>query len=193
MADVTRCTPSIQDIVTQVVQNLSHLPAQSSSTTSISTNDSVSVELNRAFRIPREQRTSTSTTTVNAISPSTREAITAVANNFSANSNYGRPTTARRGRSRSYNGRFQPYRPRGNHRATRDAVEPSIYYKDVCLLGCPEWEKVPRGEVKADLVRKNPYIDAWPVVKDWNEATLRQEVGNLFASALKDSRGNNVG
>ena len=55
-----------------------------------------------------------------------------------------------------------------------------MFYKDVCLLDCPEWEKVPRGEVKADLIRKNLYIDAWPVVKDWSAATLRQEIENLF-------------
>ena len=129
-----------------------------------------------------------------AILPLTVASIRAAANNFSATSNYGRTVrdSGRRGRSRSYNGRFQPYRPQRNQRLTRDAAEPSVFYKDVCLLDCPEWEKVPRGEVKADLIRKNLYIDAWPVVKDWSAATLRQEIENLFECVLKNSSGNSV-
>lgn len=71
-------------------------------------------------------------------------------------------------------------------------AEPSVFYKDACLPSCPEWEKVPRGEVKAALIRKNLYIDAWPVIKDWSEATLRQEINNLFGCVLKNSSGNNV-
>lgn len=57
-------------------------------------------------------------------------------------------------------------------------TEPSLFYKDVRLLTCPEWE-VPHGEEKADLIQKNRCVDAWPVVKDWSAATLRQEIKNL--------------
>lgn len=84
-------------------------------------------------------------------------------------------------------GVFQPHRPGGNQRSTRNVAEPSV-----CLLGCPEWEKVPCGKVKAHLIRKNLYIDAWPVIKDWSAATLRQEINNLFGCVLKNSSGNNV-
>ena len=151
---------------------------------------SVTSELNRAFRIPR----ASTSATVQAILPLTVASIRAAANNFSATSNYGRTVrdSGRRGRSRSHNGRFQPYRSQRNQRLTRDAAEPSVFYKDVCLLDCPEWENVPLGEVKADLIRKNLYIDAWPVVKDWSAATLRQEIENLFECVLKNSSGNNV-
>ena len=47
-------------------------------------------------------------------------------------------------------------------------------------------------EVKAHLIRKNLYINACPVIKDWSAATLRQEINNLFGCVLKNSSGNNV-
>ena len=78
------------------------------------------------------------------------------------------------------------HHPQRNQKLTQDVAEPSVFYKGVCLLDCPEWEKVPCGEVKADLIRKNLYIDAWPVVKDWSAATLRQEIENLFECVLKN-------
>lgn len=123
-----------------------------------------------------------------AILPWTVASIRAVASNFLATSNYGRigRDSERRGRSRSHNGRFQPYRPHGNHRSTRDVAEPSVFYNDICLLSCPEWEKVPRGEVKAHLIRKNLYVNAWLMIKDWSAATLRQEINNLFLAEAID-------
>lgn len=186
---------SVQEIVNAVLTNLNRLPQQENSleTAASTSNDnevSVTSELNRAFRIPR----ASTSANVQAILPSTVASIRAVASNFSSTSNYGRigRDSERRGRSRSHNGRFQPYHPRGNQRSTRDVAEPSVFYKDVCLLGCPEWEKVPRGEVKAHLIRKNLYVDAWPMIKDWSAATLRQEISNLFGHVLKNSSGNNV-
>lgn len=186
---------SVQEIVNAVLTNLNRLPQQENSleTAASTSNDnevSVTSELNRAFRIPR----ASTSANVQAILPSTVVSIRAVASNFSSTSNYGRigRDSERRGRSRSHNGRFQPYHPRGNQRSTRDVAEPSVFYKDVCLLGCPEWEKVPRGEVKAHLIRKNLYVDAWPMIKDWSAATLRQEISNLFGHVLKNSSGNNV-
>ena len=186
---------SVQEIVNAVLTNLNRLPQQENSleTAASTSNDnevSVTSQLNRAFRIPR----ASTSANVQAILPSTVASIRAVASNFSSTSNYGRigRDSERRGRSRSHKGRFQPYRPRGNQRSTRDVAEPSVFYKDVCLLGCPEWEKVPRGEVKAHLIRKNLYVDAWPMIKDWSAATLRQEISNLFGCVLKNSSGNNV-
>ena len=196
MAGNVQPASSVQEIVNAVINKLSNLPRQENVVqTAASTADtrnevSVTSELNRAFRIPR----ASTSATVQAILPSTVASIRAAANNFSATSNYGRTVrdSGRRGRSWSKNGRFQPYRPQRNQRLTRDAAEPSVFYKDVCLLDCPEWEKVPRGEVKADLIRKNLYIDAWPVVKDSSAATLRQEIENLFECVLKNSSGDSV-
>ena len=37
------------------------------------------------------------------------------------------------------------------------------------------------------------YVDAWPVLKDWNEATLRREIQRLFSSFLKDASGQEIG
>ena len=130
-------------------------------------------ELNQAFRIP----CASTSANVQESLPLIVASIRAVASNFSVTSNYERTgrETERRGRSQSHNGCFQPYRPIGNQRSTHNIAEPSVFYKDICLLGCAEWEKVPCGEVKADLMQKNLYIDAWPVAKNWNEATLRQE------------------
>ena len=188
MAGNVQPASSVQEIVNAVINNLSNLPRQENAVQTAASNAdtrnevSVTSELNRAFRIPR----ASTSATVQAILPSTVASIRAAANNFSATSNYGRTVRdsgRRGGRSRSHNGRFQPYRPQRNQRLTRDAAEPSVFYKDVCLLDCPEWEKVPRGEVKADLIWKNLYIDAWPVVKDWSAATLRQEIENLFECA----------
>ena len=194
MAGNSQSASSVQQIVNAVLNNLNRLPQQENQTSATSTSNdnevSVTSELNRAFRIPR----ASTSANVQAILPSTVASIRAVESNFSATSNYGRTgrDSERRGRSRSHNGRFQPYRPRGNQRSTRDVAEPSVFYKDVCLLGCPEWEKVPRGEVKADLIRKNHYIDAWPVIKDWSAETLTAEINNLFGSVLKNPSGDNV-
>ena len=93
-------------------------------------------ELNRAFRIPR----ASTSVTVQAILQLTVASIRAAAQNVSATSNYGRTVreSERRGRSRSHNGQFQPNRSQRNQRLTRDVAEPSVFYKDVCLLGCPE-------------------------------------------------------
>ena len=46
---------------------------------------------------------------------------------------------------------------------------------------------------KAYLITNGMYVDAWPVLKDWNEASLRQEIQKLFSSVLKDAGGEEVG
>ena len=129
-------------------------------------------ELNQAFRIP----CASTSANVQESLPSIVASIRAVASNFSVTSNYERTgrETERQGRSQSH-----------KILSTHNIAEPSVFYKDICLLGCAEWEKVPCGEVKADLMWKNLYIDAWPVAKNWNEATLRQESFWMCPEKLK--------
>ena len=77
--------------------------------------------------------------------------------------------------------------------ARQPRVEPPSYFKDVCVLPNPSWERVPRGKMKVFCINKNMYVDAWEVKKDWDEVTLRGEIRKLFSSILKDERGEEIG
>ena len=95
--------------------------------------------------------------------------------------------------SRSSSGRFQPYVRNCSRGGNRDVIEPPSYFKDVCVLPNPSWERVPRGKMKVFCINKNMYVDAWEVKKDWDEVTLRGEIRKLFSSVLKDERGEEIG
>ena len=57
-------------------------------------------------------------------------------------------------------------------------------YKDICLLPEPEYDQVPRGAAKANLVQRGLYVDAFKLNKNWSEARLYKELASLFKEAL---------
>ena len=57
-------------------------------------------------------------------------------------------------------------------------------YKDVCLLPEPEYDQVPQGTAKANLVQCGLYVDAFKLDKSWSEARLYMELASLFKETL---------
>lgn len=80
---------------------------------------------------------------------------------------------------RSERGRFIPYttKQKGKYKA-KPAAE--LVIKDVCLLPNPDWDQVPRRQVKEDLVKRSLFVDAWSLDKSWSEDQLRAELHSIF-------------
>lgn len=57
-------------------------------------------------------------------------------------------------------------------------------YKDICLLPEPEYDQVPWGAAKANLVQRGLYVDAFELDKTWGEGRLYVELESLFKEAL---------
>lgn len=64
----------------------------------------------------------------------------------------------------------------------REETADRVFAKDVCLLPSPSWNRVPCGKRKAYLISNGMDVYAWPVLKDCNKASLRQEIQKLFSS-----------
>ena len=142
-------------------------------------------ELNRCFQVPHLPAPTSSVLQ--------QSSGCDLAAGFSSRQNYSLARQPRMCRQfpRSSSGCFQPYvRSCGGN---RDIVEPPSYFKDVCLLPNPSWERVPRGKMKVLCINKNMSVDAWEVKKDWDEVTPRGEIRKLFSSILKDERGEEIG
>ena len=188
-----KMSSDLQDIVGRVVENLSNIqPANSAATSSSEgyqnfTNETEVQELNRCFQVPRLPAPNSS-----VLQQSSGRDLAA---GFSSRQNYSsaRQPRMRRQVPRSSSGRFQPYARNCSRGGNRDVVEPPSYFKDVCVLPNPSWERVPRGKMKVFCINKNMYVDAWEVKKDWDEVTLRGEIRKLFSSILKDERGEEIG
>lgn len=188
-----KMSSDLQDIVRRVVENLSNIqPANSAATSSSEgcqnfTNETEVQELNRCFQVPRLPAPNSS-----VLQQSSGRDLAA---GFSSRQNYSsaRQPRMRRQVPRSSSGRFQPYARNCSRGGNRDVVEPPSYFKDVCVLPNPSWERVPRGKMKVFCINKNMYVDAWEVKKDWDEVTLRGEIRKLFSSILKDERGEEIG
>ena len=74
-----------------------------------------------------------------------------------------------------------------NKRAKGKGKSPvELVIKDVCLLPDPQWDKVPRRQIKEDLIKQNVFVDAWTLDKLWSEETLRKELQNLFKDHISD-------
>ncbi|CAH3135022.1 unnamed protein product [Porites lobata] len=160
----------LQDIVRRVVENLSNIQPANSAATSSSEgcqnfiNETEVQELNRCFRVPRLPAPNSS-----VLQQSSGRDLAA---GFSSRQNYSsaRQPRMRRQVPRSSSGRFQPYARNCSRGGNRDVVEPPSYFKDVCVLPNPSWERVPRGKMKVFCINKNMYVDAWEVKKDWDES-----------------------
>ena len=185
-----KMSSDLQDIVRRVVENLSNIqPAKSAATSSSKgcqnfTNTTEVQELNRCFQVPRLP------------APNSSVLQQSSGAGFSSWQNYSsvRPPRMRRQVRRSSSGRFQPYvRNQCSRGGNRDVVEPPSYFKDVCALPNPSWERVPGGKRKVFCINKNMYVDAWEVKKHWDEVTLKGEMRKLFSSILKDERGEEIG
>ena len=79
--------------------------------------------------------------------------------------------------------------PRGgarNSASTSRVEQPDLYslYKDICLLPNPEYDHVPRGAAKANLVQRGLYFDAFKLDKTCSEARLYVELASMFKEAL---------
>ena len=168
-----KMSSDLQDIVRRVVENLTNIqPANSAATSSSEgcqnfTNATEVQELNRCFQVPRLPASNSS-----VLQQSSGRDLAA---GFSSRQNY---SSARQ--------------PRMRRQVPRSSSGPS-YFKDVCVLPNPSWERVPRGKMKVFCINKNMYVDAWEVKKDWAEVTLRGEIRKLFSSVLKDERGEEIG
>lgn len=57
-------------------------------------------------------------------------------------------------------------------------------YKDNCLFPDSEYDQVPQGAAKANLVESGLYVDAFKLDKTLSEACLYVELASLFKEAL---------
>ena len=96
----------------------------------------------------------------------------------------GSEASARRSPPRSGSGRFVPYSTKKKKGNVKSPVK--LVIKDVCLLLDPQYDTVPRRQMKADLVMRNLYVDAWSLDKVWSEERLRNEQQNLFKEYISD-------
>ena len=174
----------LQDIVRRVVENLGNIQPSNSATSSSSSrvegNRSTTEELNQCFQIP-------CLPAARSVSNQGQQSYRDLAAGFSSSQNYSsaRQPRTRRQLPRSSSGRYQPYNARRGG-SNRETHEPACFYKDVCLLPNPSWDRVPRGKIKAFCINQKMYVDAWEVRKEWNEATLRGEIRKLISTILKD-------
>ena len=144
----------LQDIVLRVVENLSNIqPANSAATSSSEGCQNFTIateeqELNRSFQVPRLPAPNSS-----VLQQSSGRNLAAVS---SGRQNYSsaRQPRMRRQVPRSSSGRFQPYVRNSSRGGNRDVVELPSYFKDVCVLPKPSWERVPRGKMKAFCINK---------------------------------------
>ena len=95
------------------------------------------------------------------------------------------PTSAR-SLPRSGRGRFVPYTAKSKKGKSKEKSAVELVMKNVCLLPTPNWNEVPRRQIKEDLVRRNFFIDAWTLDKSWSEEELRAELFNLFKDKLSN-------
>ena len=67
-------------------------------------------------------------------------------------------------------GRFVPYTIKAKNKKVKSKEKSSLelVIKDVCLLPSPEWNQVPRRQVKENLVRRNLFVDALTLNKSWS-------------------------
>ena len=149
-----KMSSDLQDIVRRVVENLSNIqPANSAATSSGEgcqnfTNATEEQELNRCFQVPRLPAPNSS-----VLQQSSGRDLAA---GFPSRQNYSsaRQPRMRRQVPRSSSGRFQPYVRNCSRAGNRDVVELPSYFKDVCVLPNPSWERVPRGKMKAFCINK---------------------------------------
>ena len=85
---------------------------------------------------------------------------------------------------RGRTGRFVPYTSKAKKQKGKGKTAAELVIKDVCLLPTPEWNNVPRRQVKETLVRQNLFVDAWTLDKTWSEEQLRIEIKKLFTDRL---------
>ena len=57
----------------------------------------------------------------------------------------------------------------------------------------PEYDQVPRGAAKANLVQRGLYVDAFKLDKSWSEARLYVELASLFKEDLSCPGLDNIG
>ena len=89
-----------------------------------------------------------------------------------------------------HNYTFQQTRrcPRGgarNSASTSRVGQPDFMYKDICLLPDSEYDQVPQGAAKANLVQSGLYVDAFKLNKTLSEACPYVELASLFKEALR--------
>ena len=78
-----------------------------------------------------------------------------------------------------------PYSTR-NKKGKGNAISSvDLMIKDVCLLPDPQYDIVPRRQMK-DLVTRNLYVDAWTLDKVWPEERLKNKLQNLFKEYISD-------
>lgn len=58
-------------------------------------------------------------------------------------------------------------------------------YKDICLPPDSEYDQVPQGAAKANLVQSGLYVDTFKLAKTLSEACLYVELASLFKEALR--------
>lgn len=152
MADHPPDRRSVQDFVRNVINAVTNLQTQTSQVERNEESSSAAFtalgdELNARFQIPRggasPGRTNIATATNSTIVP---------AASFNPRQNY----SSHLQRTRRC--------PRGgvrNSTTTSATSKSDFMYKDVCLLPEPEYDQVPRGVAKANLVQRGLYVDAF--------------------------------
>ncbi len=98
----------------------------------------------------------------------------------------GSEVSVRRPPPRSGSGRFVPYSTKNKKGKGKAKSSVELVIKDVCLLPDPQYDTVPRRQMKEALVTRNLYVDAWTLDKVWQEERLRNELQNLFKEYISD-------
>ena len=85
-------------------------------------------------------------------------------------------------------GRFVPYTTKAKNKKVKSKRKSTLelVIKNVCLLPSPDWNQVPRRQVKEDLVRRDLFADAWTLDISWSEEEFRAELFNLFKDQLSN-------
>ena len=128
-------------------------------------------EVNFRFQIPRSS----------APQPAPRRRVPS--QDFNPRQNYSFQRTGRR----------RPQKQSVSKSAVPAATKSEVVFKDVCLLPGPAWNQVPRGSVKATLVERRLYVDAFRLDKNWDEARPYNELSCLFEKMLKPQDSHEIG
>ena len=89
---------------------------------------------------------------------------------------------------RNGGGRFVPYQT-NNKKEKGAAITKSsvkLVIKDLCLLPDPQYCKVPKRQMREDLMARNLYVDAWTLDKVWSKERLRIKLKINFMEFILD-------
>lgn len=191
-----------EDEIQTVVRGIFGQLFQGRQTTQSLQHETVSSELNQAFRLPRNVNASSMDMAVEGehelpgpsqavILP--QQPLNLPVPPFNSQLNYGNISMSRRSRplrrGRSGNQGRSNMQVRNNGRSstqTSSSDRNELFLKDVYLLPSPAYDRVPRREAKSTLQKEGFCIDAYTFDKRWDEKMIREKMAMLFQNILKN-------